>query len=261
MKALLPLLIAVTGLTGAAALADDLGRLLEPVYVPNSNAARPALVSAKAAGHMVTETELLDRIEKELARQFSLDGELRLNFGRHWQSIRVPSEDWQLTLTDLPIGGLTRSFMLRIRVSSADRVWADQQLVVEAQLWKPVLVATRPLERGDTLDRSSVEMQTIDTLRERSTPVPANTKIEAQELLQNVAQGAALTWKDIALAPLVRKGAMVDVTATGGGISVTMKAQAQTTGGAGDTVTVRNMESRKDFQARVIDRNSVRVNF
>jgi flagella basal body P-ring formation protein FlgA len=243
---------------------DSLGRILDRVYVPPSSGnerLRLAPPAAKTAVQVVTEAELLGRLEKELARQFNVDGELRLSFGRPWQGIRVPSEDWQVTVADLPMGGLSKSFLVRVKISAADRVWFDQQLVLQAQLWKPVLVATRRLERGQSLDASAAEIQTQDVLRERVALVPATTKLEEQEVLQTVAEGRPLTCKDVALAPLVRKGAVVAVVAGDGKMSISMKGMAMGTGGKGDAVTIRNMDTRKDFQARVVDRNSVRVTF
>ena len=53
----------------------------------------------------------------------------------------------------------------------------------------------------------------------------------------------------------------VEVSAVDGMLAVTMKALAMENGAQGDTVTVRNPESRKDFAAMVIDENRVQVRF
>ena len=252
-------------LSGHAMGQDSLGNILNRVYVPQeseSDRIRLAPPAAKKpAVHLVTENELLGRLEKELASQLKVDGELRLTFGRGWQAFRVPSEDWQLSLPELPLGGLSKSFLARVRINSADRTWFDQQVVLQAQLFKPVLVATRRLERGQPLDNSAAELQTLDVLRERIAPIPANTRLEDQEVLQTVIEGRPLTAKDLGVAPLVRKGAVIEVIAGDGRMSISMKGMAMGTGGAGDAITVRNMDTRRDFQARVVDRNSVRVNF
>jgi flagella basal body P-ring formation protein FlgA len=60
---------------------------------------------------------------------------------------------------------------------------------------------------------------------------------------------------------MVRKGAVVEVVAGDGSMSITMKGLAMGTGGVGDAITIRNMDTRKDFPARVVNRNSVRVTF
>jgi flagella basal body P-ring formation protein FlgA len=258
-------LLAAGLLAGANTRADDaFARILERPYIPAGTApavARPGTSAAKSLAHVLTETELLGQIEKELARQLNLEGELRLTFGRPWQTFRVPSEQWQISLPEMPIGGLSKSFLLRVRIVANERTWFDQQLVVQAQLWKSALVSTRRVERGQPLDRAAVEAQTIDVLRERQTPVAGDTNLEEQEVLQTIAEGRPLTWKDIAPMPMVRKGAVVDVIAGEGGLSISMKGLAMGTGGAGDAITVRNMDTRKDFQARVVNRSTVSVSF
>jgi flagellar basal body P-ring formation protein FlgA len=264
MKRFTTLTFAMAALAGASAFgADPLGSITERVYVPpgSTERARIALPTTKAGPHLVTENELLGRLEQELTKHFNADGELRITFGRQWQPIRVPSDDWQVTLPELPIGGLSKSFLVRVRISAGERAWFDQQLVVQAQLWKPVLVATRRLERGQPLDRSAAEVQTLDVLRERVAPIAATTKLEDQEVLQTVVEGRPLTGKDVALAPMVRKGAVVEVVAGDGSMSISMKGLAMGTGGVGDAITIRNMDTRKDFQARVVKRNSVHVSF
>jgi flagella basal body P-ring formation protein FlgA len=251
-------------IAGRAAAQDSLGRILDRVYVPpgtSDDRVRLAPPSPKATVHLVTENELLARLEAALTKQFNPDGELRISLGRPWQAIRVPSDDWQVSMPELPIGGLSKNFLVRVRISAGERAWYDQQMVVQAQLWKPVLVATRRLERGQPLDRSSAEVQTLDVLRERVAPIPADTKLEDQEVLQTVMEGRPLTGKDIATAPMVRKGAVVEVVAGDGKLSISMKGMAMGTGAIGDAITIRNMDTRKDFQARVVNRNSVRVSF
>jgi flagella basal body P-ring formation protein FlgA len=148
-----------------------------------------------------------------------------------------------------------------VRVIASERVWFDQQVLVEAQWWKPALVATRKVENGQALDPSAVQTQTIDVLREWQMPVPADIVLEDQIVLQNLSEGKVLTWKDIEPMPMVRKGATVDVVLNEGGMSISMKGLAMSTGGMGDAIMVRNQDTHKDFPARVVSRNTVRVSF
>jgi flagella basal body P-ring formation protein FlgA len=70
-----------------------------------------------------------------------------------------------------------------------------------------------------------------------------------------------LTWHDISRHPLVRRGDLVVVTAAEGLLVVSMKALALENGAQGDTVTVRNTESRKEFTALVTDEDHVQIQF
>jgi flagella basal body P-ring formation protein FlgA len=59
----------------------------------------------------------------------------------------------------------------------------------------------------------------------------------------------------------VKKGDLVEVSASEGRLLVTLKALAMENGAQGDTVTVRNPESQKNFAAVVVDENRVQVRF
>ena len=60
---------------------------------------------------------------------------------------------------------------------------------------------------------------------------------------------------------LVRKGEVIDVTATDGALSITMKALAMENGSAGETVRVRNIESKKEFPVLVVADARAQVRF
>ena len=70
-----------------------------------------------------------------------------------------------------------------------------------------------------------------------------------------------LTWRDVSRRPFVKKGELVEVTANDGTLLITMKALAMENGAQGESVIVRNPESRKNFTALVIDENRVQVRF
>ena len=57
----------------------------------------------------------------------------------------------------------------------------------------------------------------------------------------------------------MRKGQIVDVFASGNGIYVTMKGMALGDGVAGGIVNIKNLSSDKEFPAKVLNENSVKV--
>ena len=59
---------------------------------------------------------------------------------------------------------------------------------------------------------------------------------------------------------LVRRGDVVDVFASGGGIFITMKGISLDDGVKGGMIKIRNISSDKEFFAKVLNKNSVKVN-
>lgn len=265
MRATLALLILASAV---AAEAQQLGGILSPVASPAAPARRAAGDSLQTpagptrGASVLEEKDVLGALERELTAQLNLDGELRLSFARPWAAVRVgEGEDWKISITQLPAGGLAASPLIRFRAEAAGRLLGEWQAVVRAQLWKSVWVASRRLDRGQLLDATLCTAQSIDVLRERQALVPADTELSRYELAQTISQERPLAWRDITLRPLVRKGQVVDVVATDGALTINMKATAMSNGGAGEAVVVRNPASRKDFSAKVTAANTVQVAF
>jgi flagella basal body P-ring formation protein FlgA len=59
----------------------------------------------------------------------------------------------------------------------------------------------------------------------------------------------------------VRKGDLIEVAAIDGQLQIIMRGLAMENGAAGDTVTVRNPESKRNFAAQVIAENRVQIRF
>jgi flagella basal body P-ring formation protein FlgA len=120
--------------------------------------------------------------------------------------------------------------------------------------------ARQPLTVGATFDPAALEARRVDLFREREA-LPAAIGDRSFIFARAVSAGRMLTWRDITRRPLVKKGDVVEVSANSGQLVVTMKALAMESGAQGDTVTVRNTVSLKNFAAVVVDENRVQVRF
>jgi flagella basal body P-ring formation protein FlgA len=65
----------------------------------------------------------------------------------------------------------------------------------------------------------------------------------------------------IELPPLVKRGDMVVILAESNGLKITTLGQVKKKGRLGDRIPVVNMDSKKILHARVIDSNTVKVDF
>jgi flagella basal body P-ring formation protein FlgA len=266
MKLLLPL---AAGLLAALPLhADDLAGILAPVDATASGAqtakpgapAQPA--AATAAPRTLEEKDVLAALRQELTNRLGLDGNLQLGFTDPWGSLRIPATgDWKLTVTQLPPSRLASTAIVRFRIDVDGNKVGEWQTILRAQLWKPVWVASRPLDRGGELDPSLCSVQSVDVLREKQALVPAETDLSLYEMAQTVSQERPLAWRDISPRPLVRKGQTVEVVASEGSLHISMKGLALGSAGQGETVLVRNPDSRNSFTARVVSPNTVQVEF
>lgn len=213
-------------------------------------AAQPAPLARE---HFIAE------VARDLSSHFNLEGDLQLEFIRPWSPPSRLAEVWTLEMIEYPTVP-SASMLLRCRVLADGFAVAEPTLVLRAALWRDVWVARQPLASGSTFDPSALESRRVDLLRERDA-LPATVGDRSYAMARYVSAGRLLTWHDITRRPLVRKGSLVEVSATEGQLQITMKALAMENGSQGDTVTVRNPESRKDFAAMVVDENRVQVRF
>jgi flagellar basal body P-ring formation protein FlgA len=207
----------------------------------------------------LTRDELLASLTRDIAAHFNLEGDLAIELIRTWTPPARVASRWNVEILDYP-NVPSSAMMLRCRVSADADVVADTTLMVRATLWRDAWTTRFPLTSGASFDATLLDVRRVDMLRDRDA-VPAAVGDHGYMFVCAVPAGRLLTWRDIARKPLVKKGEMVDVSATDGGLMVTMKGLAMENGGRGDTVTIRNPDSRKDFAARVIDENRVQVRF
>ena len=256
----------------ASLQAADLGGITAPLANAPTNpmaatfqkAEAPTTPSVVTVPGVVSigERELVDALQRELTARYSLEGDLKLSLAQEWKALEIRNRrDWKLIIDQAPLGGLSSRPQVRFHIESGGNHIGSWQETLRASLWRPVWVATRRLDRGATPDASSCGLKNIDTLAENLSYVPADTDLSIYEMAQGVGQDRPLTSRDLSLRPLVRKNQLVDVIVSEGSLNITMKGLALGTAGAGEMVSIRNPDSRKDFQAKVVGINTVQVKF
>lgn len=268
MKFPFTILIAVA----ATAHAGELDSILTPLaYAPTKSHAQTASAdSANGTPSVVTgqgnlqigTREVLDALQRELTSRYSLEGDLHVELSQPWKPIEVRgSNNWDLTITQAPADGLSSTSPIAFEIEAGGKVLGSWRENIKSKLLAPVWVAARRLDRGNALDSSVCTLKTVNILALQGTALEATTDLSNYHAAQTIPEGQALTQRDIALRPLVRKNQLVDVIVNEGPLQISMKGIALSTGGAGEMVSVRNVDSKKDFQAQVISPSTVQVRF
>jgi flagella basal body P-ring formation protein FlgA len=229
------------------------------VAMPGLRAADAADSNPVPAAVPLAHEEFVTALSRDLCSHYSLEGDLEIDLPRAWVPPDRVAHSWQVQLGEypaLPAG----SMLVHCRLLADGEVAADSALLLHASLWRDVWLARQPLGTGMTFDPTLLDTRRVDLLRERDV-IPAAVGDRTFVFIRSVQAGQLLTWRDLARRPLIRKGDVVEVSASEGMLSVTMKALAMQNGAMGEAVTVRNLDSRKDFTAFVVDENHVQVRF
>lgn len=223
-----------------------------------------AAAAPATSGTPFTREQFITALSRELSAHFNLEGELQLDLLRPWSPPARIAATWDVLVLEFP-SLPAASMLVRVRLLADGQPVStnretDLALVLRASLWRDVWAARQPLAVGATFDPAELETRRVDLFRERDL-LPAGVGDRTFIIARAVPAGRSLTWRDITRRPLVKKGETVEVSAASGLLVVTMKALAMESGARGDTVTVRNPQSQKNFAAVVVDENRVQVRF
>jgi flagella basal body P-ring formation protein FlgA len=257
-RSLSPFLISFAVL--CAVLAPSRGRAQGDQPLPAPAALRPAPAPGHpAAACTLTREQALAALAQQLVEHFNLAGDLQLEFSRPWVEPAPAAAPVTLAITEYPAQPAS-SLLLRVRLESAGAPLGEITVMLRLQLVRDAWVTRQPANRGDPFDPATLDVRRIDVLREHEV-LPADAADRDFTFARSVMAGRVLTWRDVARRALVRKGDLVEVAAIDGPLTVTLKALAMQSGAAGEMVTVRNLESKKDITAQVVAENRVQVRF
>ncbi|HEU5081271.1 MAG TPA: flagellar basal body P-ring formation chaperone FlgA [Opitutaceae bacterium] len=209
-----------------------------------------AKIDAKPEASVYTPENLLADLTRELSDHYRVNGELQLEFGRAWSPFDASVGPVTLTILDQP-AVLSQSLLVRVRFSSGAKVLGETSLFVRAQLFRDVWVVRNSPERGSNFDPTELDTRRVDTLKERET-IAVSEPTGDLMFARSIPAGRLLTWHDVSRRALVRKGQVIEISAVDGMLTINMKALAMESGSAGESVRVRNLDTKKEFTAQVI---------
>lgn len=140
---------------------------------------------------------------------------------------------------------------------SQKKVWATAFI----EILGPVVVTRKPLGRHKPITEDDIELTTMDL-----SDLPASVITDPGVVLGKRARravGAQIPLRAdlIELPPLVKRGDLVVIIAQGNGLKITTLGQVKKKGRLGERIPVVNLDSKKILYARVIDSNTVKVDF
>jgi len=140
---------------------------------------------------------------------------------------------------------------------SQKKVWVTATI----EILGPVVVTRKPLGRYKPITEDDIEVQTMDLA-----DLPANIVSDPEAVLgkrTKRAVGAQIPLRTdlIELPPLVKRGDLVVILVESNGLKITTLGQVKKKGRLGERIPVVNMDSKKILHARVIDSNTVKVDF
>jgi len=137
------------------------------------------------------------------------------------------------------------------------KVWAT----VKVEVWGSVVVTRKPLGRYKPITEDDIMLQTMDLTLLSSNVVTDPEAVLGKRTKRAIGAQTPLRADSIELPPLVKRGDLVVIIAQSKGLKITTRGLVKKKGRLGDRIPVVNVDSKKVLYARVIDSNTVQVDF
>ncbi len=288
LSSFLSLLLLVLLFVSPAAAADLVIEMDSVVAVsgspfPLSEAARisgdPALV--QKAGNILLDIpqngvlsrdELLDAVVAKgiggIRLKLVMPQELRIVLDESLEATvkRLSGWKWGVTvepLGTLPPGRIVSPLSIPPGTGSATLRFADDRgseraLAIRLSWSQPAVVTLRPLERGAVVSASDVAIREVRVMR--SQPLAsALEEVVGRRLGKNLSAGEPVLLNSLSLSPIIQRGDSVIITVRRSGFLIEVRGEALDAGAEGESIRVRNLQSRSVVQAVVVGPGRVEV--
>ncbi len=142
-----------------------------------------------------------------------------------------------------------------------DRLVGRVRLLGFVEVMLPVVVLKHPLARHNLIHQEDLGLEKRPLSR---LPKDVFTKREEAVGLRtrmSLRAGQVLRRSQVEEVPLIKRGRLVRIVAEGPGFIVTAVGEARQDGRLGEIIKVRNLKSKREIFARVVDAETVKVTF
>ena len=208
----------------------------------------------------LSDNEVKDLVTAALQKGYVKErGELELRLTNPWMPVAVPDDPLTVKILDLPTLGVTPSFILRFELASGTETVGQWQLPLQARLWREVWVTGARAQRGEALKDCELVQERRDLLSFRDPVLHLNPDDSSIELAENLPAGTPLTPRSLRVRSVVFRGHVLDAIVQEGGLVISVKVEALENGAPGQTVRVRNLNSKREFRGKVQNEETVLV--
>jgi len=192
---------------------------------------------------------VLAQLHGRLVDQYELEGELLLFPLRSLSTLRFVGEWVEVRFEGLASRTLRANLQVHYRILVDGQTVRRMTLLLRLEHWVEVWQARESFEREDRVSLAKLESKAIETLQRRTAAISATEDLSQYEFARPVSAGTALSWRHLTPRLAVRQGAL----------SVSLKAQALEDGKIGETIRLRNLQSRREFAAQVTAENVLQI--
>jgi flagella basal body P-ring formation protein FlgA len=222
-----------------------------------------SFLSPAMAGQTVVKEAEVRRVITEYLQQKSDNLGLELSVRkigyRGDLSLPAGAVSYEVVAPDRWEGWGNGNLALLVRVD--DRLERNVPIPVEVEALAEMVVAVRPLDRGEIISPSDVAVQKRTLSRNQGKLLTNIEEAVGKRTRLAIRGNNPIRADHLERVPLVKSGQMVTIIAENEALRISAPGKARSSGAEGDRVMVQNLSSHKEIPARVVDAATVKVDF
>lgn len=156
---------------------------------------------------------------------------------------------------------IRRPVPVKITFHRNNRVVRSTWVTVDLSVMTPVLVAVRPIARYQPISATDIRVEEREIAGIPSGILIDPSQAIGKRAVRMIPAGTPLVERLVDLPALIRRGDIVQIIAEQGPLRIIARGEARRNGRRGERIPVRNLDSRKQIMARVVDAQTVHVEF
>ena len=193
----------------------------------------------------------------EEKRQLADDETMQIKIGHLDSRLRLPACKTKLNIAEASQTQRLGARTLLVKCMDA-QPW-QIYLSASVQITKPIVVANKPLHRGEVITANMLMLDKINIAKLRYGYFTDPTLVIGQTVKLAVSMGSPITPKMVESPTLIKRGQLVEIVAVGRGIEVRQKGKALNDGALGDLVSVKNLTSKRTVEGQVSAAGMIKV--
>jgi flagella basal body P-ring formation protein FlgA len=228
-----------------------IGMLLFPLlFEANAQSSQTRDEEIRAAVETYVRQKTADLGYEIRLKRFSISGVTALPEGLLEYEIVAPQqwEGWGNT-------GVT------VIVRKGERVLLNTSGRVEVEALAEMVVSVRQIDHGSIVTAEDVSLKKLDVSGTHGRFLGRINDVVGKKARSTIRPNTPFKPDQLEKVALIKSGQIVTIVAENNRIRVTVTGKAKNSGGEGDSISVQNLNSLKEFPARIIDANTVLVAF
>jgi flagella basal body P-ring formation protein FlgA len=150
---------------------------------------------------------------------------------------------------------------LAVIVRQDERVLRNIAGRIEVEALAEMAVATRQIDHGTVIAAGDVALKKLDVSGTQGHYLGSLADVVGKKARSTIRPNSPFKPEQLEKVALIKSGQIVTIVAENDRIRVTLTGKAKGAGAEGDMISVQNLNSLKEFPARVVDATTVMVAF